>query len=771
MTIKRLFHLMAGCTLLGLAACSESGPAATAPKAKVSIIPLPARLQETADSFLLDKQTVLVAASEEDKQTAALFNAYFSSLSGYNLKVQDSGTHNAIVLRSNPKDQPGMAETYALKVSKDHITINGDDAAGTFYGMQTLIQLLPVQKAGAFWIAGVDIYDHPRFSYRGLHLDVGRHFFPVEFIKKYIDLLSMHKMNTFHWHLTEDQGWRIEIKKYPRLQEVASRRKETMEGHYSDQKFDGKPYGGFYTQEQIKDVVAYAAERHVTIVPEIELPGHSLAALAAYPHLGCTGGPYEVGTKWGVFDDIYCAGNDSVFTFLQDVLDEVMILFPGKYIHIGGDESPKTRWEKCPKCQKRIRDNGLKDEHALQSYFIQRIEKYLNSKGRQIIGWDEILEGGLAPNATVMSWRGIEGGIAAAKQHHDVIMTPGSHVYLDHYQSRGKNEPVAIGGFTPVSKVYSYEPVPEELSPEERKFVRGAQGNVWTEYMKNAEHVEYMVYPRAIALAEVLWTQPEKKNYDNFLERLKSGLPRLELKNVNYAKHVFEVRGVVESSQGGGVQVKLDSKLDSGKIFYTTDSSAPTAQSTPYTAPVKVESTSIVRAAVFQGDRMYGNEFQQAFQFHKAVGKPVTLARPPHQNYNPGSSFALVNGIRGVKEFNDNQWTGYNGDNFEAIVDLGDSTAISSITIGLMQAKDQWIYAPKQIDFYVSEDGKTYKNVFRLTGLNENNDSGPLQKTAMLQNVKARYVKFVALNAGMIPKGKPGEGNPAWLFVDELIVN
>lgn len=771
MTIKRLFHLAAGCTLLGMAACSESGPAATAPKAKVSIIPLPVRLQETTDSFLLDKQTVLVAASEEDKQAAELFNAYFSMLSGYDLKVQDSGTNNAIILRSNPKDQPGTAEAYALKVEKDHITVNGDDAAGTFYGMQTLLQLLPVQKANAFWIAGADIYDHPRFPYRGLHLDVGRHFFPVEFIKKYIDLLSMHKMNTFHWHLTEDQGWRIEIKKYPRLQEVASRRKETMVGHLRDRKFDGKAYGGYYTQEQIKDVVEYATKRHVTVIPEIELPGHSLAALAAYPHLGCTGGPYEVGTTWGVLDDIYCAGNDSAFTFLQDVLDEVMMLFPGKYIHIGGDESPKVRWEKCPKCQKRIKENGLKDEHALQSYFIQRIEKYLNSKGRQIIGWDEILEGGLAPNATVMSWRGIEGGIAAAKQHHDVIMTPHTYMYLDYYQSKGKNEPLAISGFTPVSKVYSFEPVPEELSAEERKFIRGAQGNVWTEYIKNPEHVEYMVYPRAIALAEVLWTQPEKKNYDNFLERLKSHLPRLELKNVNYAKHVFEVRGTVESDGQGGVQVKLDSKLDGGKIFWTTDGSAPTTASTPYTNPVKIERSGTVRAAVFQGDNIYGNEFQQSFEFHKAVGKQVTLAHPPHQKYDPGSPFALVNGIRGVKGFNDNQWTGYNGDNFEAVVDLGDSTAIRSISIGLLQAKGKRIYAPKDIIFYISEDGKTYKKVFELTGMHESAADGLLQKTATLENAKARYVKFVARNVGNIPKGKPGEGNPAWLFVDELIVN
>ncbi len=770
MTIKHLFRLAILAGAAGFAACGDAGPAETAPKAPVNIIPMPARLTEQADSFRLDKQTVLVAVAAADKQAAALFNEYFKSLSGYELKMQDSGTRNAIIFKSMPASEKGLPETYHLKVSADQVTVNGDDAAGTFYGTQTLIQLLPVQKANAFWLPGVDIFDQPRFAYRGLHLDVGRHLFPVEFINKYIDLMAMHKLNTFHWHLTEDQGWRIEIKKYPRLQEVASRRKESMIGHYNDQKFDGKPYGGFYTQEQIREVVKYAESRHVTVLPEIEMPGHSLAALAAYPELGCTGGPYEVGTKWGVLDDVYCAGNDSVFTFLQDVLDEVMMLFPGKYIHIGGDESPKVRWEKCPKCQKRIKELGLKDEHALQSYFIQRIEKYLNGKGRQIIGWDEILEGGLAPNATVMSWRGTEGGIAAAKQHHDVIMTPGNYVYFDHYQSQGKNEPVAIGGFTPVSEVYAYDPVPQELSKEESRFIKGAQANVWTEYIKNSEHVEYMVYPRAIALAEVLWSPADKKNYDNFLDRLKTHLPRLEAKGVNYAKHVFEVRGQVESDQKGGVQVKLDSKLDGGVITYTTDSTAPTAQSSRYSGPVAVQQTGVVRAAVFQGDKQYGNEFQQAFTLHKAVGKNVTLAKPPHQSYNPGSAFALVNGIAGVKEFNDNQWSGFNGGNFEAVVDLGmDSVEITEIAIGALGNPDQWIYLPKEVDFLLSADGKNFKSADKLKEINVK-QTGIRKLSVHPEKAKARYVKIIARNAGTILKGAAGEGNPAWLFVDEIYV-
>ena len=751
--------------LAGVSACNNNHQ--NAPKGKVSIIPIPVSVTEKPDSFLLDKQTVLVATTPEDQQAAGLFNAWLKELTGYELTIAEQGEQNAIVLHTGT-DSSAHAEGYRLQVAKDRIDINGNDGAGTFYGIQTLIQLLPVEKGNALWIPGVDITDYPRFSYRGLHLDVCRHFFPVDFIKKYIDLLSIHKLNTFHWHLTEDQGWRIEIKKYPRLQEIASKRKESMVGHYNDQQFDGKPYGGYYTQEEIKDVVAYAAERHVTVIPEIEMPGHALAALAAYPHLGCTGGPYEVGTKWGVYDDIFCAGNDSVFLFLQDVLDEVITLFPGKYIHIGGDEAPKTRWEKCPKCQRRMKEEGLKDEHALQSYFIQRMEKYLNSKGHSIIGWDEILEGGLAPNATVMSWRGIEGGIAAARQQHDVIMTPGNYCYFDHYQSKSKNEPVAIGGFTPVSEVYSYEPVPEELGREQATYIKGAQGNVWTEYMDNSSHVEYMVYPRASALAEVVWSPADKRNYDDFVERLKQHLHRLDMKKVNYAKHVFEIHGAVESDGKGGVVVKLDSKLDGGKIFYTTDSSAPSTQSTPYTGPITVKKTETIRAAVFQDGKPYGNEYVQPFTYHKAMGKKVTLAEPPNASYNPGSPFALVNGIAGVKEYNDNQWLGYSGKNMEAVVDLDSVQDIHTVGLNTLNFKGPGIYPPKQVRFLVSDDGQHYKEVYTQRSFDRD---GINQVRKALQEVRGRYIKVEAQNAGKIPAGAQGAGSPAWLFIDEIIIN
>lgn len=764
MTMKSVIH---GCLLIaaaGLWSCSSRQPAA--PKGSVSIIPVPASVSETADSFLLDKQTVIVAGNESDKKTAALFNAWLKELTGYELEVKAQGDKNAILLQTG--NDSTNAEGYTLTADHNNIIIKGNSGAGTFYGVQTMIQLLPVEKARAMYVPGVSITDAPRFAYRGLHLDVGRHFFSVDFIKKYIDLMAMHKLNTFHWHLTEDQGWRIEIKKYPRLQEVASKRKETMAGRYADNKFDGKPYGGFYTQEQVKEVVQYAADHFITVIPEIEMPGHSLAALTAYPNLGCTGGPYEVGTRWGVYDDVYCAGNDSVYLFLQDVLDEVMALFPSKYIHIGGDECPKVRWEKCPKCQARMKQEGLKDEHALQSYFIQRMEKYLNSKGRQIIGWDEILEGGLAPNATVMSWRGIEGGIAAARQKHDVIMTPGEFCYFDHYQSRSSNEPLAIGGFLPVSKVYSYEPVPAELSSDEARYIKGAQANVWTEYINNTNYLEYMVYPRAAAISEVLWSPKDKRNYDAFTDRLKVHVKRLDLKKVNYAKHVFEVTGKVTDNGKGGVDVVLSSKLDGGKIFFTTDSTAPTPQATPYTAPVQITHTGTLRAQVYLDGKPFGNEYNQAFLFHKALAKKISSITAADAGHRPDTSFVLVNGIEGNAAYNDNEWFGFNGKDMEAIVELDSIQDIHLVGINTINAKGDWIYPPKQVVFAVSDDGKTFKEVYKQNTFAQ---QGINKVRGHFQAVRGKFVKVQMQNFGRIPAGAAGAGNGAWLFADEFIIN
>lgn len=508
------------------------------------IIPEPNYIQPEPGVFGLSDTTIIVASDQMFE--AQYLKNYLQQQYGINVRIDAHYPpfKNFIALLSTVVNNAADMdqEAYQLKITKKGVTISAVGEAGQFYGVQSLIRLLPAGKSSRLLVPCVQVADAPRYQWRGMHLDCSRHFFTKEEVKKYIDYMAMYKFNTFHWHLTDDQGWRIEIKRYPLLTAVGGERKQTLVGKPAkdpkNDKYDGKPYGGFYTQDDVREIVAYATQRHITIVPEIEMPGHSLAALAGYPQYSCTGGPFETYTTWGVSDDVYCAGNDSTFAFIENILTEVFDLFPGKYIHIGGDECPKDRWKACPKCRKRMKEEHLKNAEELQSYFISRIETFVNSKGRQIVGWDEILEGGLAPNATVMSWRGTEGGIAAAKQNHYVVMTPGNPCYFDHYQSRDKaSEPLAIGGFNPLDSVYNYDPTPASLSASEQKYILGAQGNVWTEYITDFSKVEYMALPRMCALSEVLWTKPENKNYRDFITRLGLHLKMLDRMNVNYAKH------------------------------------------------------------------------------------------------------------------------------------------------------------------------------------------------------------------------------------------
>jgi hexosaminidase len=505
----------------------------------VSIIPQPVSVKQAGGKFIITAKTVIVTKDAEEEKAADFFNAYLQSVYGFKLEKGSSTKKNYIQLNTKKFIQKPSSDAYTLMVTSSGVTITGDTYAGTFYGIQSLIQLLPVTKSAILNIPAVTITDAPRFNYRGMMLDVGRHFFPLPVVKKFIDYIALHKMNYFHWHLTDDQGWRIEIKKYPRLTEIGSTRNNTIIGHYPGTGNDNTPHGGFYTQDEIREVVQYAADRFITVVPEIEMPGHAEAALTAYNWLGCPGtGPYKVEGTWGVFNNVFCAGKDSTFQFLQDVIDEVLELFPSPYIHVGGDECPKTNWKKCPLCQARIKAEGLKDEHGLQSYFVHRMEKYINSKGRKIIGWDEILEGGLAPNATVMSWRGEEGGIDAAKQNHDVVMTPGGWVYFDHAQVE-KDDSLTIGGFLPLGKVYGYEPIPKELNAEQAKHVLGGQANLWTEYITNLPKIEYMIFPRMSALSEVLWSPKNQRNWKLFLPRLQRQYKRYDLWKTNYSKAVL----------------------------------------------------------------------------------------------------------------------------------------------------------------------------------------------------------------------------------------
>ncbi|MDO7138786.1 beta-N-acetylhexosaminidase [Algibacter lectus] len=538
--------LIALCIIVS--ACSNKYAKVINTEADYQIIPKPTSLKISEGRFLLDENTAITAETKLENEGQYL-SEMLSTVSNKSIPFSKE-TQGNILLKLDETIENN--EGYTLSVSYNQITITGKTSAGVFYGIQTLSQLIPLPATASntqteVSIPATSIVDSPKFVYRGMHLDVARHFFPVSFVKKYIDILAMHKMNTFHWHLTEDQGWRIEIKKYPKLTSIGSIRKETIVGHGNtwnkpDVKYDGKPYGGFYTQEDIKEVVAYAETRHITIIPEIELPGHSLAAITAYPELGNTGEQYEVGKRWGVFPEIY-APSEETFKFLEDVLTEVIALFPSKLIHIGGDEAPKKQWEASKLAQDIIKREGLKDEHELQSYFIRRIEKFLNSKGRNIIGWDEILEGGLAPNATVMSWRGEKGGIQAAKMHHNVVMTPTRFCYFDFYQTKDRtNEPLAIGGNTSVEQVYSYNPLPKELTKEEQKYILGAQANVWTEYIKTPEQVEYMVLPRLTALSEVVWSSYETKDWNDFQTRLIHLTKRYEALGLNYAKHSLEIK-------------------------------------------------------------------------------------------------------------------------------------------------------------------------------------------------------------------------------------
>jgi len=522
---------------------------------EINIVPAPAEIKVSGGSnFTVTKNTVLVLEGSGLENISKLFNDYMQTMYGMKLKISKKEIEkNSIVLNFERMDKPTQG-AYTIRVNSKGVYISGDNESGVFYGIQTLLQLLPSINPKSeignlkLEVPQLSITDYPRFAYRGMHLDVGRHFFPVDFIKKYIDYLALHKFNYFHWHLTEDQGWRIEIKKYPLLTSVGGFRNGTIIGRHPGKGNDSLRYGGFYTQEQIKEVVKYAADRYITIIPEIEMPGHSSAAIAAYPQLSCfpdestkidSTTPWagsregkQVQQTWGVFKDVFCP-SEYTFNFLQDVLDEVMLLFPSTYIHIGGDECPKESWKLSDFCQQLIKEKNLKDEHGLQSYFIQRIEKYLNSKGRKIIGWDEILEGGLAPNATVMSWRGEEGGIAAAKQNHDVIMTPESYVYLNESQTKNEDS-LTYGGFLPLEKVYGYEPQPATLNADEAKHILGAQGNVWTEYMTNDKNVEYMIFPRMSALSEVLWSPKEKRNWKDFEGRLPAIFNRYKMWGASY---------------------------------------------------------------------------------------------------------------------------------------------------------------------------------------------------------------------------------------------
>lgn len=756
----------------------------------VSIIPQPKKLMiaQGKHSFNLSPTTVIVLEGSNLSNSVNFFNDYLKEFYGFKLKtLSKSASKNAIRLNFEmmEKNAPGA---YRLQSNDDGIYIAGDNETGVFYGIQTLIQLLPLKNTETLKlplkIPYVDIEDEPRFGYRGLHLDVSRHFMPVDFVKKYIDYIALHKMNYFHWHLTDDQGWRIEIKKYPKLTSVGAWRNGTIIGRYPGTGNDGIKYGGYYTQEQVKDIVAYAQKRYITVVPEIEMPGHASAAIAAYPELSCFpektteypvncawNGPRkgkQVQQTWGVFDDVFCAGKESTFKFLEDVMDEVLALFPSPFIHTGGDECPKEHWKKCPNCQERIKVNKLKDEHELQSYFTQRMEKYLNSKGRNLVGWDEILEGGLAPNAIVMSWRGEKGGIEAAKQKHQVIMTPGNPVYFDHTQSQNEDS-VTFGGYNPVEKVYAYDPLPKELNEKEGAYILGAQANLWTEYISGPQKAEYMLFPRLSALSEILWTPKEKKDWDDFGKRLMTQFKRYELWKANYSKAYFDLKtAVLPSPDYKGVLLKVESRI-SDSIYYLEKRGMP--KPILITGPILVTESQQKEVFLKYNGKPTANTTID-FKFNKATGKKITLKTEASNNYQGDGAFTLVNGIINEKGFmRSREFLGFSGTDLEATIDFGEPTQVSIITVNFLDRQASWIWRPQSAEAWGSSDGKEWYSLKMSDDIVKKPNSEKAYLSLPFKATYVQYLKIKVTNWGDIPAGNPGAGKKAWLFVDEIEVN
>ena len=788
---------------LGLLFAAAQGPA---------IIPIPAEMKHTRPGKLLLRPPLRFASVLPPDENRRLFTYLQGELRQWHgLELQEAAVNQPADIRISVSRMPGASlEAYRLSVTENGVQIIAPSGQAAFHAFQTLLQLMPVQKDAAPELPYVEIFDEPRFSYRGMHFDVGRHFYPVDYIKRYLDYLAMHKINTFHWHLTEDQGWRIEIKQFPELTRVGAWRNGTITGRYPGKGNNNQPYGGFYTQEEIREVVQYARDRYIEVIPEIEMPGHSSAAIAAYPWLSCFPGKPTlipanmisenskaeqkagrvklVQETWGIFDDVFCAGNDSVFWFLEQVLDEVVTLFPSRYVHIGGDECPKTHWKQCPRCQQRIKDLQLKDEHELQSYFVQRMEKYLNSKGRTLIGWDEILEGGLAPNAIVMSWRGEKGGIEAARQHHQVIMTPGKPLYFDHSQTKNEDS-VTIGGYNPVEAVYAYDPLPRELEPEFHRYVLGAQANVWTEYMNNTRKVEYMIFPRIAALSEALWSRPDRKNRDSFELSLQQHLQRYRRRGIHYSRALQEPNVKILPSRRGTVLWEVMPRLHEAPVQFSqykqgirdtlttiepdgTEMRVATDQKylplTPLPErPYRVEIThsgqaeALVRMQTGESFRM-----DQVFRLSQSTSSPITLTHPASSSYPGDGAFTLVNGVVNEKGLHRSQEIlGFSGTNCEAVIDLGKRMHVSTITAHTWEQTPSWIWRPADLVVQVSADGKTYRPA---RGEVEIEPTASTWKAA--QRTRIRYVKILLKNKGTIPAGHPGAGQKAWLFVSELQV-
>ena len=775
--MKRIFLILT-IIVTAISCCNE--------KFMLDVVPYPNEVNLKSGSVDIGGMTFSYS-SELDPASKAYIEAFADQLSDVTGKlsvVKEGNEGFSFII-----DRGLEKEAYNLKITRKRIEVRASGLNGFVYAIQTLKQMMPVEIYGKTAAPDKDwslpccvINDAPRFSYRGMHMDVSRHFFDMDMVKKYLDIMEIHKLNTLHWHLTDDQGWRIEIKKYPKLTEVGSIRKETLTGHlFEDGAYDGIPYGKgcYFTQEQIKEIIAYAAGKGINIIPEIDLPGHMLAALAAYPELGCTGGPYEVWGRWGVADEVLCAGKEETMVFLENVLAEVADLFPYEYFHIGGDECPKVYWEDCPHCQAKIEELGLKDddkfqaEHYLQSYVMKRMTEFLGKKGKKVIGWDEILEGELADDAIVMSWRGTSGGIQAAKMGHDAVMTPNTHFYLDYYQTLDQaNEPLAIGGYIPIEKCYSYEPFVAGMTDDEKSHILGVQANLWTEYISTDEHLEYMLLPRMAALSEVQWCQPEVKDWERFLDSADDFCAIYETAGYNYAKHIFQITGTSAiNKKKACVEAMLKIQGDA-VIHYTLDGSEPDEDSPIYEGPIEIRETCTLKAKSFR-DGFVTKTYTKEFTGHKAMGRPVSISTLPHSSYVYGAPDHLTDGILSHDTYTSGDWAGWYDGPFEAIVDMDGCGPYNSVTLSTYVFKHDWIFNPTDISVAVSEDGKSFTEVAAVeirTIDNIDDGNGRQEYVLSFPETSARHLRVTANSVMVIPDWHPGKGNPGFLFVDEIIV-
>lgn len=731
MNLRNLLILVS--LVVGLCSCDQK-----VKEYSTAIIPSPSELASKSGVFKFDRTTKLIF-DEESSSAADVITQYLASVTSLDLDISNESGENSVQFKVSDQVEEG---SYQLNISEKQIILTAANVRLLLLGFQSIRQLLLLNDNRT--IPALEITDKPAFEWRGLQLDCSRHFMEKDFVKRYIDLLSLYKMNTLHWHLTEDQGWRIEIDKYPKLTEIGAWRDDGSGGQY----------GGYYSKDDIREVVQYAEARGVNIVPEIELPGHSQAALAAYPQFSCTGGPFEVETEWGVFKEIYCAGNDSTFTFLEDVLTEVIELFPSEYIHIGGDEVPKYRWEHCDKCQRRMRDEGLHDEHELQSYFIGRIGGFLASKGKKMIGWDEILEGGLPAGAIVQSWRGFEGAEQAVKSGSQAILSPTSHAYFDY----GLND-------IDMEKVYSFDPIPNGLSEDGRQLILGGECNMWSERAPQ-ESVDQKVFPRILAMAEVLWRYPEQRNYNVFKNLVRQNYSILNKLNVNYGFETVPVK--ITSFIDGGLRAQLIPYDSTLTVHYFEK-----GKKSLYSVPVGVEEPANWAITFSRAETTFKDTIYQSFKPHMANGLSYELSTPPNKNYKASGEMALTDGLKGSNHFRDGNWQGFWGEDVELTLDFGETKEISSMSAGFLQYNNAWIFYPVDVKFEVSNDGEVFEEVGLVSNVDqpENKKQDTQQYTLdLIESKLARYVKIKAKNLGVCPDWHDAAGSPAWLFIDEFSV-